>query len=94
MFNEFDQELENMLLENDIYKTYFSEDSMPGSVEKSEESKKFDNGGDYCKNTANLITAVININNMALKKHINFVRKLASSVGVKLPMPALGTNKK
>lgn len=79
---------------NDIYKTYFSEDSMPGSVEKSEESKKFDNGGDYCKNTANLITAVININNMALKKHINFVRKLASSVGVKLPMPALGANKK
>ena len=79
---------------NDIYKTYFSEDSTPGSVEKSEESKKFDNGGDYCKNTANLITAVININNMALKKHINFVRKLASSVGVKLPIPAIGTNKK
>lgn len=79
---------------DDIYNTYFNEDSSSGSVEKSEESKKFDNGGDYCRGTANLITAIINVNNMAFKKHLNFVRKLASSVGVKLPMPSVGTNKK
>ena len=74
-------------------KTYFAEDSTPGTIEKSDEAKKADGGSDYAVISSNLITAIINVNNMCFKKHLAFVRKLAASVNVQLPMPKVGEDK-
>ena len=78
---------------SDIMKTYFTEDNTPGTIEKSDEAKKADGGSDYAVISSNLITAIINVNNMCFKKHLAFVRKLAASVNVQIPMPKVGEDK-
>lgn len=73
---------ENSLLENTIF-TYFSEDTSDVKNVEKEDSKS-DAVKQYFSISSEVIVAVMNAYNMAMKKHIVFLQKLAQIKGAKI----------
>lgn len=73
-------------------RTYFEADSTDIPPEQKEKMKTSDTGKTYYRYSSELITAIMNINSMLMKKHLKFVNKAASVAGVQLAQPKLGGN--
>ena len=75
---------------NNTMKTYFEADAAEVPKDQQKATNKSDAGKTYFRLNSEMITALMNINAMLMKKHLNFVSKIANIAGVQLPSPKIG----
>ena len=71
-------------------KAYFEADTAEIPKDQQKSTNKSDAGKTYFRLNSELITALMNINSMLMKKHLNFVSKIANIAGVQLSSPKMG----
>ena len=70
-------------------KAYFEADMSEVPKDQQKATNKSDAGKTYFRLNSELITALMNINAMLMKKHLNFVSKISDIAGIKIPSPTL-----
>lgn len=75
---------------NSTMRTYFEADNAEVPKDQQKATNKADAGKTYFRLNSELITALMNINSMLMKKHLNFVSKIANIAGISLPSPSFG----
>lgn len=78
-------------LENTM-KMYFEADEAEVPKDQQKATNKTDAAKSYFRLNSEMITALMNINSMLMKKHLNFVSKAANMAGVSIANPSLGKN--
>ena len=78
---------------NGTMKMYFEADTAEVPKDQQKATNKADAAKTYFRLNSEMITALMNINSMLMKKHLNFVTKAANIAGVSINNPTLGKNK-
>ena len=78
---------------NGTMKMYFEADIAEVPKDQQKATNKADAAKTYFRLNSEMITALMNINSMLMKKHLNFVTKAANIAGVSIDNPTLGKNK-
>lgn len=73
-------------------KMYFEADEAEVPKDQQKATNKTDAAKSYFRLNSEMITALMNINSMLMKKHLNFVSKAANMAGVSIANPSLGKN--
>lgn len=71
-------------------KMYFEADEAEVPKDQQKATNKTDAAKSYFRLNSEMITALMNINSMLMKKHLNFVSKAANMAGVSIDNPSLG----
>ena len=71
-------------------KMYFEADEAEVPKDQQKATNKVDAAKSYFRLNSEMITALMNINSMLMKKHLNFVSKAANIAGVSIANPTLG----
>lgn len=71
-------------------KMYFEADEAEVPKDQQKATNKTDAAKSYFRLNSEMITALMNINSMLMKKHLNFVSKAANMAGVSIANPSLG----
>lgn len=69
---------------------YFEADEAEVPKDQQKATNKTDAAKSYFRLNSEMITALMNINSMLMKKHLNFVSKAANMAGVSIANPSLG----
>lgn len=75
------------------YSMYF-EDAAEVPKDQQKATNKAEAGKTYFKLNSEVITAMMNINTMLIKKHLNFISKLANIAGIQISIPSNGKDNK
>lgn len=78
---------------NGTMKMYFEADTAEVPKDQQKATNKADAAKTYFRLNSEMITALMNINSMLMKKHLNFVTKAANIAGVSIDNPTLGKDK-
>lgn len=78
---------------NGTMKMYFEADTADVPKDQQKATNKADAAKTYFRLNSEMITALMNINSMLMKKHLNFVTKAANIAGVSIDNPTLGKDK-